>query len=294
MRRFGGLQRLLAIVLLLFVAPTLQAEERTAAHRLITSPRVLVIGHRGDSRAAPENTLPAFASAVEVGCDLIELDYHHTADGRPVVLHDGHLDRTTNARSYFGAEKIPVSSKTLDELRPLDAGSWFSQEFAGVGMPTLEEALRTIQAGSVTLIERKAGDAKTCIDLLRKHDLLHEVVVQAFDWSYVAECHRLEPSIVLAALGGRELTDTKLDLIEETGAHIVAWHHGSIGAPEVERIHARGLQAWCFTVNSLDRVEELLDAGIDGIITDIPAQVKVLVDRHNSELNAAATGVQSD
>src|SRR5690606_1623906 len=114
------------------------------------------------------------ASAVSVGCDLIEHDYHHTADGLPVLLHDALLDRTTDAAERFGMKRVNVAAKTWAELRDLDAGSWFDAMFAGTQLPTLEEALATIQAGSMTLIERKAGDAKTCVELLRKQDLLHD------------------------------------------------------------------------------------------------------------------------
>ena len=82
-----------------------------AARSLVTKPGVLVIAHRGDSKVAPENTLPAFASAVKAGADLVELDYLHSADGVPVVFHDGELDRTTNACQLWGGEKIRLDQQ---------------------------------------------------------------------------------------------------------------------------------------------------------------------------------------
>ena len=82
-------------------------------------------------------------------------------------------------------------SKSLAELEPLDAGSWFGRKFRGTRLPTLDRALDVIQNGSVTLIERKDGDAKTCVELLRKKGIADQVVVQAFDWDYLRDVHEL-------------------------------------------------------------------------------------------------------
>lgn len=276
------------IGVLLLLAPVALAGETKRTSSIVDEPRVLVIAHRGNSSEAPENTVPAFESAVGVGCDLIELDYHHTSDQVPVVIHDHTLDRTTDARQQWSRNGALISAVTAEELGTLDAGRWFDGRFAGTHVPTLDESLDVIQQGSMTLIERKAGDAKTCVELLRRRKLLDQVVVQAFDWNYVADCHREEPSLVLAALGGRGISNEALDRIEATGARIVAWHHADLNAAWIEEIHRRGLRAWCFTVNNQDRVAELLAAGIDGIITDVPAQVKVLVDEHNAARVAEA------
>ncbi|MBX3413083.1 MAG: hypothetical protein KF708_10380 [Pirellulales bacterium] len=258
------------------VAVQAQAADRvaSASASLVEADRILVIAHRGDSAAYPENTLPAFESAVKVGADLVELDYHHTADAVPIVLHDPTLDRTTNARDKFGVKGLLISKRTLEELAGLDAGLWKGEQFAGARLPTLDDAVTAIQAGSMTLIERKAGDAKTCVDYLRAKGLLNNVVVQAFDWNYVTDCHKLAPELALAALGRDEITGKRLDLIEKTGARIAAWHEASLSSESIGRIHNRGLKAWAYTVDHPQRVQELIDLGIDGIITNKPADVK--------------------
>ncbi len=251
--------------------------EPTAAAKLVTADRALVIAHRGDSKVAPENTLPAFASAVKVGADLVELDYFHSADGVPVVFHDKDLDRTTNAKQVFGRSKIPIASKTLDELRRLDAGLWFGRQFAGTKIPTLDEALDTIQAGSVTLIEHKGGDAATCVELLKRKDILDKVVVQSFDWRYVRDCHHLAPKLTLTALGSKELTAAQLDQIQLTGAQVVGWNEKDIRKADIDAIHRRGLKAWVYTVDDPRRARQLIADGIDGIITNTPAAILKLV-----------------
>jgi glycerophosphoryl diester phosphodiesterase len=249
----------------------------TIAGGKVAAKRVLVIAHRGDSKVAPENTLPAFASAVKVGADLVELDYHHSADGVPVVFHDRDLDKRTNAVALWGGEKIPLASKTLAELRTLDAGSWFGPQFAGTKLATLDEALDTIQKGSVTLIERKSGDAKTCIDLLHKKGMTGSTVVQAFDWDFLTDCRKLSSGLMLGALGEKELTEAKLDQMVAAGASVVGWNSEHLTKEGIDAIHRRKLKAWCWTVDDPKRATELIEFGIDGLITNRPADMKKLV-----------------
>src|SRR3989442_493509 len=99
----------------------------------------MVIAHRGNAVAAPENTLPAFESAVQLGADLVELDYRHSADGVPVVFHDEHLERTTDAPRRWGLQKARLCEKSAAELGELDAGSWYGRQFGGTRIPTLAE-----------------------------------------------------------------------------------------------------------------------------------------------------------
>ncbi len=261
---------------------TFAAENTTAkasaARSLVTKPGVLVIAHRGDSKVAPENTLPAFASAVKAGADLVELDYLHSADGVPVVCHDGELDRTTNACQLWGGKRIRLTSKTLAELRQLDAGHWFDPKFAGTPLPRLDESIDLIQNGSMTLIERKQGDAATCVKLLTEKQLLDGVVVQAFDWDYLADCHKIAPGLVLGALGTKEVTAERLDQIGTTGARVVGWNDKYTSAESIKAIHDRGWKAWVYTVDDPARAIQLVQAGADGIITNRPAEIRKAIE----------------
>ena len=268
---------------ILFMSQPTRAAETTPAERLVASERPLVIAHRGYSMLAPENTLPAFRMAVAAGADLVELDYHHSKEGVPIVIHDYDLDRTTNAREQGLAAKTRVDSQSAAELIKLDAGQWFSPHFSGINLPTLSEALEVIQEGGVTLIERKAGDAKTCVELLRERKLVNELVVQAFDWKYLRDFHALEPRQVLGALGppstvdGRRLSPEEkaldsdwIEQVEKTGARVVVWNR-QVTAQAVKEAHAIGLKVWVYTINDEALANQLLDLGIDGIITDNPS-----------------------
>jgi glycerophosphoryl diester phosphodiesterase len=246
----------------------------TPARKLILSgPRPLIIAHRGNSSEAPENTLPAFQSAVKLKTDFVELDYHTTADGVPVVIHDKTLDRTTNAVQLWGYGKLPIDKYKYDEIKALDAGSWRDPKFSAARLPTLEQALDVIQAGSMTMIEHKTGPAKDCVALLHKKKVAGQVIVQSFDWQFITECHKLDDNIVLGALGDKELTAAKLDQIAKTGATVVGWNQKHVTAREIEMIHARGYKAWVYTVDDEARAKELIAAGIDGIISNRPAKM---------------------
>ena len=201
--------------------------------------RVLVIAHRGASRAAPENTLPAFQAALQLGVDLVEFDYLHSADGVPVAFHDEELDRLTDACALWGGKNIPLATKTLAELRLLDAGRWFGPQFAGTRIPTLAEALDTILAGALPLVERKAGDAATFVELVERKQCLARLAVMAFDWDFLADCRRLSPNLTLGALGENDLTSSQLDEIQSLGAAFVGWNNDHLTKQHIDAIHAR-------------------------------------------------------
>jgi glycerophosphoryl diester phosphodiesterase len=126
----------------------------------------------------------------------------------------------------------------------------------------------------MTLIERKEGDAATCIQLLTEKKLLDQVVVQAFDWDFLAEAHRLAPHLVLGALGSKELTPARLDKVAQTGAAAVGWEDKHLNAQNIAAVHARGWKAWAWTVDDPDRARQLVRAGIDGLISNRPAEIR--------------------
>lgn len=258
------------------------AEPVAPALKLLNARRPLIIGHRGYPQFAPENTLPSFKLSIEAGADLTELDYHHSKDGVPVIMHDYTLDRTTDAVKRWGGEKIRLDTKTAVELQTLDAGAWFDPKYAGTKILLLTEALEVIQgSGGITLIERKEGDAATCVKLLREKKLVNQLVVQAFDWEYLKKFHELEPTQVLGALGPpkfladgskpgdrpKPLDAAWLDDLMKTGAKAVVWND-QMSKAAVKAAHKRGLKVWVYTINDPAAANKLLDAGVDGLITN--------------------------
>lgn len=260
------------------------------AFHVLGSDRPLVIAHRGFCHLAPENTLPCFKLALQAGADLVELDYRHSKDGVPVVVHDPELTRTTNARRKFKRRHVKVASRTAAEIQALDAGRWFNPRYAGTGIPLLSEALDVIQFGSIALIEHKAGDPETLLQLLRAKGLINKVIVQSFDWAFLRRLHELEPAQVLGALGPakrlpngkrplgivRKLNRAWLEQAGKTGARVVVWSQ-KVSKGIVRQARARGFKVWVYTVNYEKLALRLLRAGVSGIITNNPPLIRHLV-----------------
>jgi len=238
---------------------------QTPAENLLNLERPIVIGHRGYPTMAPENTLAGFELAKLAGADMVELDYHMSADGEAIVIHDATLDRTTDAVRAWGREQIAVAETSARLMKSLDAGSWYDTRFAGLSLPTLDEALDTIQRdGGITLIERKAGEAGHIVELLATRKLVNQVVLQSFDWEFLAAAHALEPSQVL---GERELTPFWIDEALKAGVRVIGWNR-YVSPEAIAYAHAKGLKVWIYTINDFDEALRLLAMGVDGIITD--------------------------
>jgi glycerophosphoryl diester phosphodiesterase len=254
---------------------------------LISSTRPLVIGHRGYCAHAPENTLPSFDLALQAGADLVELDYRHSRDEVPVVIHDAELDRTTDARRHWRKRHVEVNARTASDIQTLDAGRWFHARFTGTKVPLLAEALELIQTRSTALIERKAGDARTCARLLRQNGWLGRVIVQSFDWEYLRQFHELEPGQPLGALGpptllaggakpagwSKPLSPRWLEEAARTGARVIVWNR-QVTAKAIELAHQRGLKVWVYTINQPSLARRLIRLGVDGLITNDPELIR--------------------
>ncbi len=238
------------------------------AAELVRGSQLLVIAHRGLSSRFPENTLPAFTEAVKHGPDFVELDYRHSADGKPIVIHDAKLDRTTNSVSAFGAKEIVIGAKSAAELRPLDAGTWFDAKFAGTRLPTLEESLDAILPGSCCMVERKDGDAATLVSILHRMNVVSRCIVQAFDWKFIADVRRLDPTIVTGLLGKDALDADKIAEARRIGSEVVGWRYTDLNAESIAAAQAAGLKVWSYTIDKPDEARKLVAAGLDGLITN--------------------------
>jgi glycerophosphoryl diester phosphodiesterase len=244
---------------------------------LLDSPKTLLLAHRGDSRVAPENTLPAFESALRLGVDLVELDYHQSADGVPVVFHDEELDRCTDACARWGGEKILLSSRNWPDLCQLDAGHWFGEGFAGTRLATLEAALSLICPRAGCMIERKSGDAETLVALLKRLGYDNRCVVTSFDWEFLAGCRALEPRLLLGALGTDRLSKDHLTTANMFAVSVIGWDNKFVTAEHIELVHSRGLKAWVWTVDDPARAANLVAWGVDGLISNVPSKMQPLL-----------------
>lgn len=232
--------------------------------------------HRGVSAHLPENTLAAFARAIELGVAGIELDVQLSSDNVPVVIHDDTADRTTNGTGH-------ITEFTATQLGLLDAG-------AGQFVPTLAQVLN-LAAGKLRVnIELKdsnsAGPVAEVVAGVRDLDWF----ASSSDWDALAEMGRRAPGAKVYPLcvgtfekmqpllptgvdkddfAGRDLA-AALEFALHNGAEGVSIWEAGLDREDIERIHGAGLQAWVWTINDPIRAQELLDMGADGICTDDP------------------------
>lgn len=241
--------------------------------------RTLVIAHRGASALAPENTLAAFEKGIEVGADAVEIDVHLTRDNRVVVMHDGNLDRTTDGIG-------PTYQRMLGEIKRLDAGSWFDARFAGERVPTLEETLDLLRNRAVVLIEVKPnGIARAVVDVVRQMKAVEHVVIQSFHPGTVRTVRELDPRIPTSLLTvrpgatrprrrGRSMVKRAV----KVGANALSVRYAGLDSRTVEEIHHRAMALWVWTVDEEQDMRAMIEAGVDGIITNRPDVLRRMLD----------------
>jgi glycerophosphoryl diester phosphodiesterase len=211
---------------------------------------------------------------MEKEADLVELDSRRTKDDVLVVLHDDTLDRTTNSEEIFGSTDIKVADLKWEEVQRVEAGSWKGIRFKGERLPTLEESLLTIQNGSVTLLERKAGTALEHAKLLERLGFTKDLIVQSFDWDFLAALKVWNPEVKLGALGGWDVTPELLDDLKRLGVPLAVWDHEKITGETLPLFRERGFELWVYTVDEPNEWKRLADLGIEGMITNKPGELR--------------------
>ena len=270
---------------LFFTASDSQAADGRAVE-LMKADRPIVVAHRGFSMYAPENTIPSFMWGKWAAADMVELDFYTSKDGVLFCLHDGNLNRTTDVKEKFDIENTALGNLTSEQLRQLDAGKWKAPIYKGTPLPTLEEALTAIQAdGGITLVEHKIGSAEQCAAVLKKLDCVNDLVVQSFNWNFLADMQKVLPEQITVALGpigtrdGVKVPKEKLALEKEWVDSMLklnvkgaAWD-SRVTKEGIEYAHEKGLKVFVYTIDNMQKAQELLDMGVDAIITNNPALI---------------------
>jgi glycerophosphoryl diester phosphodiesterase len=284
----------LSLVMLMLVvllgAPTAGAAPDKASK---TDSTVLNIGHRGASGYAPEHTIPAYDLALEQGADYIEVDLQMTADGVLVAMHDDTLDRTAVAPEGVPEEYCtgPVIDKTLEQIKMCDVGSWFSPEYAGEQIPTLEEIFQRYGTSVNYYIETKNPEAAPGMEaellrLMDEYGLIKpaakrsQVLIQSFSAASLQKIHALEPSLPLIQLfSSTETSESIQARLAEVSTYAVGIgpSKSDVDAALVEAAHALCLDVHPYTVNEKEEMEALIALGVDGMFTNFPDRLEELL-----------------
>jgi len=239
----------------------------------------LIIGHRGASAVAPENTMAAFREALAVGADGIEFDVRLTRDGVPVVIHDSALRRT-------GGLPNRVADLTWADISKVDVGSWFAGTFANETVPSLAELFRLFQSNNSTLyLEMKCDSpaeqrplAEACVKAIDEHSLRSCVVVECFQLPALEIVREIDPDIKTVALFEPSFTNPSvlsdqriINQAKDIGAAALALHHRLARESLVQKAKAAGLHVAVWTVDDPVWIERARTIGIDALITNNPA-----------------------
>ncbi len=279
-----------AIVALLLATPLLPAGTAHAA--VPVGQGVMVVAHRGSSAQAAENTLAAVDQAVADHADRVGIDVHLTKDGVPVVLHDGTLARTTDAALVFPTRSPwSVTDFTLADIRRLDAGRWFPGGVStGAKVPTLDEVLAELGGSpSGLVVEVKSpslqggadGIGRAVMQVLAGHpewsvpqaDGSPRLVLESFDWAFLDDMHAAYPDLPLALLG----VPTADDMRAHPYAVEVDVFYGALDQSLVEAAHEQGMLVNTWTPNAESDQTAVVEAGVDAVTTDVPAQLRDLL-----------------
>ncbi|GAA1454073.1 glycerophosphodiester phosphodiesterase [Nesterenkonia lacusekhoensis] len=227
-----------------------------------------VVGHRGNSGIAPENTMPAIVSSVASGADYFEIDINYTADGEIVALHDETVDRTTDGT---GA----LRDLDYDYVSGLDAGSWFHPSYAGTQVPHFRDVLDYVShSGAQMLLEYKddwgSEQVAASAELIEEYGVEDQIIVQSFDLSTVENLQHQMPEVPRMVLGN--ITPDAIQTAHALGA--IGYNPAAADVLEnpewVEEANDAGLAAFAWTVNDEEEWEALTESGVEAIITDYP------------------------
>ena len=262
-----------------------------------TASLIVNIAHRGARSLAPENTLAAARKGLEAGADMWELDIQMTADGELIVIHDSTLKRTSNVREVFPSRKPwLVHEFTLDEIRLLDFGSWFTEQdpfgqiaagvvtesnladYAGEPVPTLREALAfTLEHNWQVNLEIKDLSENPghphivdkVVSLLQELDMVDQVLISSFHQDYLARVRKIDHKFATALLVSKPHPHPET-LLRQLGAQAYHPRLSAFRPADIALLHLQGCRVHIWNVNDRKTMQRLVRAGVDGIFTDFP------------------------
>ncbi|RLL41122.1 glycerophosphodiester phosphodiesterase [Oceanobacillus piezotolerans] len=269
----------LCIAMTAFAGPALAAEQSELGSVISKQEQqeVVNVAHRGASGHAPENTMSAFHKGVEMKADYIEIDVQMTKDGELVVIHDTTVDRTTNGTGDVG-------DLTFEEIRELDAGSWFGEGYAGEKVPTFEEILDTFRGKVGILIELKApelypGIEEKVADALTERNMERpnndKIIIQSFNHESMKISKELLPSIPHGVLAGMSWADVTEEQLAEfaTYADYFNPNMNIVTHELVSNVHEAGMKIFAYTSRTQEQADRLFQLNVDGIVSDFPEHV---------------------
>jgi glycerophosphoryl diester phosphodiesterase len=240
----------------------------------VASEKIAAISHRGEHLHHPENTMPAFQSAIDAGADFIEVDVQTTSDGRLVLMHDNTVDRTTSGSGL-------IKNMTFDQIRALDPGAKFSPEFAGTRVPTFDEALDLAHGKIGVYVDTKNADPQQLVDTIVRHDMQDHVVIYGNPF-FLYDVGKIRPT--LKVMPESESVDICKLLTKNLHLQVLAYGAGDFEADVIACAKAEKVKIYVDRMGATDNPagwQEAIDWGADGIQTDKPAELVEFLRAHD-------------
>jgi glycerophosphoryl diester phosphodiesterase len=240
--------------------------------------QVAVTAHRGSSLAAPENTMSAVRLAIEQGADFAEIDVQETADGEIVLLHDDDLMRIASLNKR-------ISELSFAEVQELDAGSWFSREYAGERIPRLLDIIELARGRIKLNIELKGTQkpsrvTQRVVEMVRQQDFLGQCVITSIDREALREAKKLEERLEVGQIVTVSVGDiTRLDV------DFLSVSAKNVNQQLIRAAGRSGKQIHVWTVNNPRQMSTMINLGVDNIITDDPPVLVDLLQQRSSLSN---------
>ncbi|ADI38264.1 putative glycerophosphoryl diester phosphodiesterase yhdW [Waddlia chondrophila 2032/99] len=234
-----------------------------------------LIAHRGNSSQAPENTLAAFISAIQIPVDYIECDVQLSKDGVPVIIHDGTFHRITNE-----THPNKVNELLLEEIKLIDTGSWFDTSYSNQRVLTLEELLLFPKGKIGVMVEVKEETFLACSMGKQIGDVIKRVTPRISQYGPIL-LGSLSPNVLLcleAYLPQQALLPIVKDLedlddFRPIHAKHYAFKHTLLNEEMILEFHQNGIEVWAWTIDDKDTAFQLAALGLDGLITNQPKKM---------------------
>ena len=247
----------------------------------------LIISHRGANKYAPQNTIPAFEGALEIGIDGFETDVHITKDGHVVICHNYTIDETSDGKGK-------ISDMTLEELKSHDFGSYFSKNFEGTTLPTLDEFLTLAETADIKVInieikppkQKETAIVRETIKAVKAHGLFDKLLISSFSPDILREAKRIDKNCRTGFLYGPNSPTTPFvawrifSYVKSLGCEAVHPNFIFVNKSYIEKAHEAGLKVNPWTVDLPDLIDNMIKWGADAIITNLPDVVGKMKKRY--------------
>ncbi len=234
---------------------------------------IMVVAHRGASGYAPENTLSAMKKAIEMNAEMSELDVQETADGEIILLHDNTTKRT-------GKKDLNIWKLNYDDLKDIEVGEWFSEEYKGEPIPTLKEVIDLVKGKMKLNIELKANKhekmlAERSLKVVTDNEFLDQVVFTSFKFDEIRKIRALNKEAKVGYIFGK--LPENVDVFTED-VDLLSAHYKTVDAEFVKKAKSNGKEVHVWTVNEPEDMKRMIELGVEAIITNYPDVLRKVLD----------------